>query len=144
MTMNAQQKKLLLIGTALLLLAAIKGGLVWWYLQHKNQPAAPQLLACNIAQGRCALPDGGSLHFVSPPQNGKPFTLRLEGVQVAQPAVEFAMADMDMGFNRYRFVADGSDWQARITLPVCATGSRHWIATLHLGEQSYSLPFLAQ
>ena len=144
MTMNAKQKKLLLIGVALLLLAALKGGLVWWYLQHKNQPVAPVALACNATQGLCSLPDGGSLRFVSPPQNGKPFVMRLEGVSVSEPSVEFSMADMDMGFNRYRFVADESNWQARVTLPVCASGSRHWIATLHLGDKAYSLPFLAQ
>lgn len=144
MTMNIKQKKLLLIGLALLLLAALKVGLVWWYLQHKQQPAAPVALACNVTQGLCSLPDGGSLRFVSPPRNGQPFVMRLEGVSAVEPSVEFAMADMDMGFNRYRFVADGSNWQARVTLPVCATGSHRWIATLHLGEQAYSLPFLTQ
>ena len=144
MTMNLKQKKLLLIGVALLLLAALKGGLIWWYFQHKNQPEITLPLACNMAQGPCSLPDGGSLRFVTPPQNGKPFTLRLEGITASEPSVEFAMADMDMGFNRYRLVADGSNWQAHITLPVCATGSRHWIATLHLGDKAYSLPFQTQ
>jgi len=144
MTMNLKQKKLLLIGVALILLAALKGGLIWWYFQHKQQAAVPESLACNVTQGACSLPDGGSLRFVTPPQNGKPFVMRLEGVTASEPSVEFAMADMDMGFNRYRFVADGANWQARITLPVCATGSRHWIATLHLGDKAYSLPFQAQ
>ncbi|WP_199102853.1 hypothetical protein [Aquitalea sp. ASV11] len=142
--MNLKQKKLLLIGVALILLAALKGGLIWWYFQHKQQAAVPESLACNVTLGACSLPDGGSLRFVTPPQNGKPFVMRLEGVTASEPSVEFAMADMDMGFNRYRFVADGANWQARITLPVCVTGSRYWIATLHLGDKAYSLQFQAQ
>jgi len=141
MMMNAKQKKLLLIGVALLLLALFKVGLVLWYLQQKDQPAAVQTLNCLSSQWQCALPDGGLVRFVSPPENGKPFVLRLEGVSAANPSIEFAMADMDMGFNRYRFVADGANWKASITLPVCVSGSRSWIATLHLGKYSYRLPF---
>jgi hypothetical protein len=120
-----------------------QGGLMWWYFQHKQQAAVPVALACNVTQGRAACRMAAAC-ALSPPQNGKPFVMRLEGVTASEPSVEFSMADMDMGFNRYRFVADGANWQARITLPVCATGSRHWIATLHLGDKAYSLPFQTQ
>jgi hypothetical protein len=81
---------------------------------------------------------------LSRPAEWQAFCHAAGGVTASEPSVEFSMADMDMGFNRYRFVADGANWQARITLPVCATGSRHWIATLHLGDKAYSLPFQTQ
>ncbi|WP_293764031.1 hypothetical protein [uncultured Aquitalea sp.] len=140
--MNAKQRKLLLLGVALLLLGAIKGGMIYWYLQKQQAaPPAPQALLCRELSQPCALPDGGALRFVSQPENGKPFLIRLEGVQGGEPTVEFAMVGMDMGFNRYRFLPEGADWQAKVTLPVCATGSREWLATFALNGKRYSLPF---
>ncbi|KMN80008.1 hypothetical protein HNO92_002372 [Chromobacterium alkanivorans] len=139
--MNAKQRKWLALGGALLLLGGLKFGLIYrWY--GERQPAKPTPLACAAGQPSCALPGGGVWRFASPPQHGKPFEIRLQGVAAREaPQVEFNMADMDMGFNRYTFVRDGADWKAVVTLPLCVSGSRDWLATLSLDGKRYLLPF---
>lgn len=141
MKLDSKQRKWLIIGVALLVLAAVKLALIGWYWKQHQTPKTEQLLACQIEQGACALPDGGKLAFLTPPQNGKPFAIRLEGVGSTAPSAEFSMQDMDMGFNRYRFVTDGVNWRANVTLPMCATGSRHWEMLLDVNGQRYKLPF---
>ncbi|OHX13049.1 hypothetical protein [Chromobacterium sphagni] len=140
--MNRQQRKWLIIGVALIALAAVKAGLIYWYLHNKQSKPKPQALACAMGRGACALPGGGSLRFVSPPQHGQPFEVRLEGVTGgAAPTVDFAMPEMDMGFNRYTFVREGAGWKAQVILPMCVSGSRRWVAEVKVGEAAYSLPF---
>jgi len=46
-----------------------------------------------------------------------------------------------MGFNRYRFVAAGQQWQAKVTLPVCISGSGDWLMDLQQGEHRYRVRF---
>lgn len=142
--MTAKQRKWLALGGALLLLAGVKFGLIYyWYGQRL--PVKPQPLACGAGQLSCALPGGGAWRFVSAPVHGKPFEIRLQGVAAREtPQVEFNMADMDMGFNRYTFVRDGADWKATVTLPLCVSGSRDWLATLNLDGKRYLLPFSAR
>ncbi|HJV06304.1 MAG TPA: hypothetical protein VJ642_03165 [Chromobacteriaceae bacterium] len=140
--MTRQQMKWLALAVILLVFGISKLALINWYLKHRTTPATPVELACHNLGAPCALPDGGQLVFVTPPSNGRPFVMRITGVADKEPTVEFAMVDMDMGFNRYRFVADGAAWQARVTLPVCVTGSRRWLATFHIGEHIYRLPFV--
>ncbi|WP_043632566.1 hypothetical protein [Chromobacterium haemolyticum] len=139
--MNAKQRKWLALGGALLLLASLKFSLIYrWY--GERQPAKPTPLACVAGRPSCDLPGGGVWRFASPPQNGKPFEIRLEGVAAREaPQVEFNMADMDMGFNRYTFVRDGADWTAVVTLPLCVSGSRDWFAVFSLNGKRYLLPF---
>lgn len=146
MKLNSKQRTLLIIGMALLVLAAVKLALIGWYW-HKKQasgPAPVQVLACQIERGSCTLPDGGKLIFLEPPRYGQPFAIRVEGVSGAAPSAEFTMPEMDMGFNRYRFVADGANWRANVTLPVCVTGSHHWEMLLEVDGRRYKLPFTVQ
>jgi hypothetical protein len=146
MTLTGAPRKWLAIGVALLLLGLVKMATIGWFWMHRAGSGTPeaQLLVCRIEQQACNLPGGGQARFAAQPQKGKPFDIVLEGVGSAGATAEFTMPGMEMGFNRYRFVADGTRWHARVTLPVCATGSRHWEMTLDTAGHRYKLPFNVQ
>lgn len=141
--MKMDRKKWLWLAGALLLLAALKLALLgWWW---RSQAAAPkaETVACTV-DAACALPGGGELRFAGAPLEGKPFEIVLTGEVGDAPTAEFAMADMDMGFNRYRFVREDGRWVARVQLPVCVSQSRNWLMTLTLGERKLVVPFATQ
>ncbi|MBT2868653.1 hypothetical protein JQK19_15515 [Chromobacterium violaceum] len=142
--MTAKQRKLLILGAALLAFGAVKFGLIYYWYSHNRQPSAPaaQVLSCDIERGACALPGGGALRFSARPSNGQPFEIRLDGVAAeAAPTADFTMPGMDMGFNRYTFLRDGAGWKAKVILPMCVSGSRDWQVELKLGKGAYQLPF---
>ncbi|WP_225547910.1 hypothetical protein [Chromobacterium violaceum] len=142
--MTAKQRKLLILGAALLAFGAAKFGLIYYWYSHNRQPSAPaaQVLSCDIERGSCALPGGGALRFSARPSNGQPFEIRLDGVAAeAAPTADFTMPGMDMGFNRYTFLRDGAGWKAKAILPMCVSGSRDWQVELKLGKDAYRLPF---
>ncbi|MBX9265738.1 hypothetical protein [Chromobacterium violaceum] len=142
--MTAKQRKLLILGAALLAFGAVKFGLIYYWYSHNRQPSAPaaQVLSCDIERGACALPGGGALRFSARPSNGQPFEIRLDGVAAeAAPTADFTMPGMDMGFNRYTFLRDGAGWKAKAILPMCVSGSRDWQVELRLGKDAYRLPF---
>ncbi|UTH72485.1 hypothetical protein [Chromobacterium sp. IIBBL 290-4] len=140
--MTKQQRKWLLIAVALLVFGAIKFGLIYWYLRHKPKAPAAQTLSCDIVKTACVLPGGGRLSFVSAPAHGQPFEVRLNGVEALEaPTADFSMPDMDMGFNRYTFIKDGDGWKAKVTLPMCVSGSRAWRLELKSGAGHYQVPF---
>lgn len=66
------------------------------------------------------------------PQVMRPFHLRVSNATANTLTnsiyVDFAMAGMSMGLNRYRLIqqADGS-WQGEIILPVCVQGRSDWL-----------------
>lgn len=146
--MNAKQKKWLAIGVALMLFAAIKFALIGWYFVGRQQAEAapgPQALACASPRAGCELPGGGRLRFVDAPRMEAPFIVELSGIAAdAAPSAEFNMRDMDMGFNRYRFVREGDSWRARVTLPGCVSGSRAWLMLLNVGGRQYQVAFDAE
>ncbi|MDN0084421.1 hypothetical protein QU487_16925 [Crenobacter sp. SG2305] len=147
--MNAKQKKWLVIGVLLVVLGAVKIGLITHYLLNKSAQAAelpPQTLSCGVLTEGCALPGGGTLRLAAAPSYRIPFELRLAGVSAKQaPSVEFSMVGMDMGFNRYRLVEDGlGGWRAKVTLPVCTSGGHDWLATLSVDGKRYRLPLRLQ
>ncbi|VEB44776.1 Uncharacterised protein [Chromobacterium violaceum] len=142
--MTAKQRKLLILGAALLAFGAVKFGLIYYWYSHNRQLSAPaaQVLSCDIERGACALPGGGALRFSARPSNGQPFEIRLDGVAAeAAPTADFTMPGMDMGFNRYTFLRDGAGWKAKAILPMCVSGSRDWQVELKLGKDAYRLPF---
>lgn len=59
-------------------------------------------------------------------------TARLGSELPVESAVLYLeMQDMDMGINRFVFSpGDGGQWEAKVMIPVCATGRRDWLATL--------------
>ncbi len=135
------------VALALLVFAALKVTLITWYLQHR-QPAAPttpavMTVSCSTLQQGCPLPDGSVLRFVDAPRQRSPFTLTLSKRGDETPSAEFSMRDMDMGFNRYRFVKAGDQWQARVTLPACVSGSPDWLLDLHQNGHIYRIAFRA-
>jgi len=142
--MTAKQKKWLAIGIVLLVLGAVKVWFITHYLLDRPAQAAelPQVLSCSSLTAGCTLPGGGSLRFTTPPSYRQPFELTLSGVAAKEaPSIEFSMAQMDMGFNRYRLVVNGQGgWQASVRLPVCASGGRDWIATIIVDGRRYTLP----
>jgi hypothetical protein len=57
----------------------------------------------------------------------------------------FTMEGMDMGFNQYVLRADKEGvFRARVTLPVCVTGSREWLMTLDLDGMRLAVPFVTE
>lgn len=140
MAMTRTQLKWATIGVALVVLGAVKIALISWYLS-RPAAAAVQDVACNPAQSSCTLPNGMQLQFAGVPRSGQPFLIRLSGAAKEAPGAEFSMRDMDMGFNRYRFVAAPGGWQARVTLPLCVTQRHDWTMTLEVEGRRYSLPF---
>lgn len=133
------------IALALLVFAALKVALIVWYLQQR-QPAAPAVtsVSCSSLQQGCTLPDGSMLRVDSIPRQRHPFTLTLSKHGSEAPTAEFSMRDMDMGFNRYRFVDGGDHWQARITLPACVSGSPDWLLDLRQDGHIYRIAFRAE
>lgn len=150
MILSGSPRKWLLIACALLLLALLKVALAGWYWLHRGDGqgtngTVPTALSCRPDLQPCALPGGGQVRFTTPVHNGAPFVIHLEHASKLAPEAEFSMPGMDMGFNRYRFVADGANWSAKVTLPVCATGGRDWLMMLELnGQQRVQLPFHTQ
>ncbi|GGY27148.1 hypothetical protein [Paludibacterium paludis] len=131
------------IGLALLVFASTKLILIKWYLDHRDEsasPTVPAILVCSPAKAACALPDGGTVAFATAPARDTPFVVTVSGTGKEAPAASFAMRDMDMGFNRYRFVRQGADWSARVTLPACVSGGRDWIMTLTIDGRDVQVP----
>ncbi|MFC3533519.1 hypothetical protein ACFOLG_15175 [Vogesella facilis] len=138
------RQQLALIAVLLIAFALLKGGLIWWYLNHKQQPAAPITVSCSNLQAGCPLPDGSLLQLDRAPQAAKPFGLSLSRHAGEPPAIEFAMRDMDMGFNRYQLLPQGDGWRASITLPVCVSGSRQWRMALKYPDKTWLIDFDSQ
>lgn len=138
--MTKSQLKWATIGVVLVLLGAVKFALISWYLSRPAEAAVLDV-ACDPAQSSCTLPNGMQLQFVGAPKSGQPFDIRLSGEAKEAPGAEFSMRDMDMGFNRYRFVAAPGGWQARVTLPMCVSQRQDWIMVLEVEGRRYSLPF---
>ncbi|WP_174874976.1 hypothetical protein [Vogesella oryzae] len=135
------RQQLALIAVLLIAFALLKAGLIWWYLGHKNQPAAAVTVSCQNLQAGCTLPDGSVLTLDRQPQAAQPFGLSLQRLNGSAPAIEFSMRDMDMGFNRYKLLPQGDGWRASIILPVCVTGSHQWQMALKYPDKSYLIDF---
>jgi hypothetical protein len=127
--MSRRQWLWLWLGVGLTLLGVFKLLLIGWYLA-RQRVSTPLAVVCPSASAVCQLPGGVRLRFQTAPQEGHPFVMRLDGVTGPVPSAEFVMRNMDMGFNRYRFVAAGDAWQARVTLPVCSAGRHDWLMNL--------------
>ncbi|TDR81449.1 hypothetical protein [Paludibacterium purpuratum] len=134
------RRQWLLFGAALLALGLVKLALVAWYLRGHDD-TAEETVSCAQGAGDCRLPGGARLRFLDQPRAGQPFSIELSGVTAGiEPAAEFSMQSMDMGFNRYRFVPDHAVWRLRATLPVCVSGRRDWQMTLLLDGHRYRMP----
>jgi len=112
---------------------------------------------CADQQGECRLyaAQGGAvvLSFDQKIEALRPFTVRLDlsewPAEIETIELNFKMAAMDMGKNRYRLLkqADGR-WQSRVVLPLCGAGGSEWLVEIQIkssgGHWSGRVPFRLQ
>lgn len=106
---------------------------------------------CDLQQRACVadLPGGGRLELTLSPRPVpllSPFRVeaRVRSVAVARVEIDFAGAEMNMGYNRLPLVAQGNGvFAAEATLPVCVSGRMDWLATVIVdtGRQRVSVPY---
>ena len=100
-----------------------------------------QQAECNLGRQPCtAQMAGGEIEVELQPrplhamEQGQ-LRLHIQGIELQSAQIDFTMADMDMGLNRFTLKPAGAgQWLAAITLPVCMQGSSEWIATLALED----------
>jgi hypothetical protein len=74
-----------------------------------------------------------------------PFEVWLKAPGAETVQASFTMEGMDMGFNLYTLRPDAEGvFRARVTLPVCVTGRRDWIMTLHIDKAAIAVPFVTE
>lgn len=103
--------------------------------------------ACNPLGRACVARDTTMVVALELPDAIKPLSpfavqVHLAGERAAtveRVAVTFAMADMDMGFNRFELRRQAAHtWRGEALLPVCSMGRRDWRATVDVaGEPAY-------
>ncbi len=106
----------------------------WPILFPQLVAIAPLVSNCDLRQGpcMCSLQEGGKVRFEIEPRSIPvlhPLTLRVrtEGLDVHAVEVDFAGADMNMGYNRVQLEAVGpGDWQGQVTLPTCVRSRMKW------------------
>lgn len=140
-------RALRVIMVPLLLVAALLAVAVAGY--WLKRPAEAVAVDCADPVSGCTFAHRGQtarLRFSARPVPLQAFELRLEapGAARARASAEFQMAGMDMGFNRYDLRPAGDALAARVTLPVCVSGSRDWTLYLALDGERYAIPFSTQ
>lgn len=96
--------------------------------------------SCDVAQNICEINDKGYkylIRFEGEPSALSPFKVILENTkpQVDSVEIEFDMDDMDMGFNVYQMKQSGTEWKARVVLPVCSLSRNDWNLKVKLKNQ---------
>lgn len=99
---------------------------VIWFSTQSEKSAIVQLPCSNIMVG-C----GNAkikINADRQPQVMRAFKLKVTSVPASQIYVDFAMAGMSMGLNRYKLIqqADGH-WQSEVILPLCVQGRSDWL-----------------
>jgi hypothetical protein len=105
-----------------------------------DKPVALPAANCDVGQAPCryVLPQGGSITLnilPRPIQAVEPMLvdIQLEGVEGISAGVDFAGADMAMGFNVIPLIKqDSTQFATQTSLPICTTGKMQWVATLQL------------
>lgn len=129
-----------------LLLIALIGVVVW--LNADRQDSPPVSVVCPDVVAGCAARVAGRdvrVGVDAPIKPLRPFELRVEVAGVQRVEARFSMEGMDMGFNLYVLRAEAPGvFRARVTLPVCVSGSRNWLMTLDLDGTRLVLPFVTE
>ncbi|HID44702.1 MAG TPA: hypothetical protein EYP34_02960 [Chromatiaceae bacterium] len=134
------QKKNWLVPTVIFLLAALLGGVVWYFRDY-FEPGPAQVLPlsnCDLHDGPCTavLPNGGEVAFSILPRSiplTKPLKLQVQvkGVKARKVEVDFSGVTMNMGYNRPRLSAKGEgSFEGEGLLPVCIRQRMDWEAKL--------------
>lgn len=147
-----------LVDLAIVLAIAIVGVVAYKYspvLLAKGDLTIPTVSDCDLNRQGCrvGLPDGGevALSFASSPVPVmKSFGIKAEVSGLGDEAVEsvqidFAGADMNMGFNRRPLTPSGEGTYAgEAMIPVCTTGRMRWQTTLLIktSRRQIAVPFL--
>jgi len=129
-----------------LLLIAMIGVVVWMNAERQEKPSitvnCPDLEAgCTVeVEGRAIRI--GTTGRIKPLQ---PFDLWVVAAGAGKVEARFTMEGMDMGFNLYVLRADNRGvYRARVTLPVCVTGSREWLMTIEIDGIRLAVPFVTE
>ena len=150
--MNPGKSRLLTLAMIVALIAIAVIGRRWSPL------ALPKADATGVAEPGCdlqrlpcsaTLPDGARLQLsITPRPIPLLQALRVEvtvaGVKPAKVEVDFAGANMDMGYNRSELPAIGPGQHAgNASLPVCVSGGMTWVATVlvETDRQRFAVPF---
>ncbi|STZ77461.1 hypothetical protein [Bergeriella denitrificans] len=140
----SKNRKLLAAAVLLLLFAAAKIFLLYWW---QNRSPQAQAAPCAVTQG-CTLPNGIYAKFSDRIAAKAPFDIELRGVpeHIGSITVSFSMKDMDMGFNRYKLLPEGSGvWAARnIRLPLCIERRSDYLADINIGGTVFQTAFTAE
>ena len=131
----------------LLLFLSVAGLMLYQIFSKSLEVHVPQLHHCaDLMQGCNVQLDGNVLEvkFSEQPNALHPFEVVVKVNGARQLSTSFAMVGMAMGDNQYNFSSAGENkWVARVILPVCVTGRRDWIMTLHLDATEIQIPFTA-
>ncbi len=106
--------------------------------QQAASISLPVDTSCDVAPGCSVAINDFSVDFLIGPEPRalRPFPVRVsisDDAALTAIAVEFVMADMDMGMSRYGLVSQNDrSWRADVTLPVCMSGRSDWIAQFEL------------
>jgi hypothetical protein len=129
-----------------LLLIAMIGVVVWMNAERQEKPAVT--VNCpDLATGCAVELEGRAIRIgttgrIKPLQ---PFELWVLAAGAGKVEARFTMEGMDMGFNLYTLHADKQGvHRARVTLPVCVTGSREWLMTLEMDGIRLAVPFVTE
>jgi len=124
----------------------------------QQQVLALQLISndCVDQQGSCRLISAEGeirLTFVDKIAALRPFAVDLDVSkwlsEIETIELDFKMAAMDMGKNRYRLLqqADGH-WQSSVVLPLCGAGGSEWVVEIQIkssgGRWNATVPFRLQ
>lgn len=140
--MTKTQVKWGAIAVALLVFAGIKFFAISYFLNKNDAPTV--ISHCGDLSQPCTLSPQLSVQFAAPPRHGQPFLVRVESTHPLPPVAEFSMADMEMGTARFTFTsASPPHWEAKIMLPVCATGRQDWLMVLVVAGKRLQIPFTA-
>ena len=141
--MITNDKKWLLVGAALIILALLKGAMLLWW--ESRQPIHQTAKSCQITQSGCPFGQGANLQLVGVGDNKTPFHIRATGVapNTQQMTASFRMVDMDMGFNRFVLnkQADGTWLAENVHLPLCTQSRHDWLIQWQVDDQHFQAAF---
>ena len=133
----------LFVAIALICFALLKAGLIYWYLQQKGQTgtrASTSAAAICSKAVRCRTAAHCALTVCR--VHSEAFLITLEqGRQRARPAPSFRWKKWTWASTATALSPQASQWQAKVTLPVCISGSGDWLMDLQQGGHRYRDPF---
>lgn len=137
----------LITAIALLLFAASKLGLLYWWQNQQQTTEQHAVSSCQVLQG-CTLADGIHIQFSQTLGAKTPFDVTIKGQQshtIQQAFISFSMPDMDMGFNRFDFKRQANQWISKdVRLPFCIEGRHDFLAKVSIDGREYHIPFSAK